>query len=70
VRFHQFFILAMSLYLFGACTVAEQTPDEVGQKFEQGIKGKGKLVPIDQEQSETEPPTNAQSKPPSGFSPQ
>jgi len=42
------------VFLFEACSVTEQTPDEVGQKFEQGIKGKGKIVPIDQDGSQTE----------------
>jgi hypothetical protein len=58
----------MGLFLLGACSVTEQTPDEVGKKFEQGIKGEGKIVPIDQDQSQTEPSTNAPANPPAGFS--
>jgi hypothetical protein len=58
----------MVVFLLGACSVTEQTPDEVGQKFEQGIKGKGKIVPIDQDESQTEPTTNAPANPPVGFS--
>jgi hypothetical protein len=40
---------------FAACSVTEQTPEEVGQKFQEGIKGKGKIVPIEQEGSQTGP---------------
>jgi hypothetical protein len=43
--------LALLMLTFAACSVTEQTPDEVGQKFQEGIKGKGKIVPIDQEGS-------------------
>ena len=46
--------LVVIVFLFEACSVTEQTPDEVGQKFEEGIKGKGKIVPIDQDGSQTE----------------
>jgi hypothetical protein len=44
--------LALLMLTFAACSVTEQTPDEVGQKFQEGIKGKGKIVPIDQEGSQ------------------
>jgi hypothetical protein len=50
--------LIVFLLLFGACSVTEQTPSEVGQTFEEGIKGKGKIVPLDQEGSQAEPSTN------------
>jgi hypothetical protein len=43
--------LVLLTLAFVACSVTEQTPDEVGQKFQEGIKGKGKIVPIDQEGS-------------------
>jgi hypothetical protein len=44
--------LALLMLTFAACSVTEQTPDEVGQKFQEGIKGKGKIVPIDQDGSQ------------------
>jgi hypothetical protein len=43
--------LALLTLAFVACSVTEQTPDEVGQKFQEGIKGKGKIVPIEQDSS-------------------
>ena len=61
-------VSTVGVFLLGACSVTEQTPDEVGQKFEQGIKGQGKIVPIDQDQSQTEPSNNAPANPPAGFS--
>jgi hypothetical protein len=42
------------VFLFEACSITEQTPDEVGKKFEEGIRGKGKIVPIDQDGAQTE----------------
>jgi hypothetical protein len=54
--------------LFEACSVTEQTPSEVGQKIEEGIKGKGKIVPIDQDGSQTEPSTNLPATQPAGSS--
>ena len=60
--------LVVFVLVFGACTVTEQTPNEVGQKFEEGIKGKGKIVPIDQEGSQTEPSTNLPATQPAGSS--
>jgi hypothetical protein len=60
--------LVIFVLFFGACTVTEQTPDEVGQKFEEGIKGKGKIVPIDQGGSQAEPSTNLPGPQPAGSS--
>jgi hypothetical protein len=54
--------------LFEACSITEQTPNEVGQEFEQGIKGKGKIVPIDQSGSQAEPSTNLPATEPAGSS--
>ena len=45
--------LAFSVFFFEACTVTEQTPADVGQKFEEGIKGNGQIVPNDKDQSQT-----------------
>jgi hypothetical protein len=43
--------LAFLILFFEACSVTEQTPDEVGRKFEEGIKGEGKIVPNDKDHS-------------------
>jgi hypothetical protein len=37
------------------CSVSEQTPGEVSQKFQQGIEGKGKLVPEEQPEQGVNP---------------
>jgi hypothetical protein len=52
--------LALSFLFFEACSVTEQTPEEVGQKFEEGIKGNGKIVPNDKDHSQSIPPSNSQ----------
>jgi hypothetical protein len=68
--------LACSFLFFEACSVTEQTPEEVGQKFEEGIKGNGQIVPNDKDHSQTNPSNNssgtepADSPPPSGPSTQ
>jgi hypothetical protein len=51
--------LAFSLLSFAACSVTEQTPSEVGQKFEEGIKGNGKIVPNDKDHSQSIPSNNS-----------
>jgi hypothetical protein len=43
--------LAFSVVFFEACGVTEQTPGDVGQKFEEGVTGKGKIVPNEKEQT-------------------
>jgi hypothetical protein len=60
--------LAVFVFLFQACSVTEQPPAEVGQKFEEGIKGKGKIVPMDQNGSQTESSTNLPATQPAGSS--
>jgi len=60
--------LVVFVLLLEACSVTEQTPNEVGQKFEEGIKGKGKIVPIDQNGSQAEPSTNLPTAEPGGSS--
>ncbi len=35
----------MSLLLVGGCSIAEQDAGDVGQKFQQGIQGQGRIVP-------------------------
>jgi hypothetical protein len=66
--------LACSFLFFEACSVTEQTPEEVGQKFEEGIKGNGKIVPNEKDHSQTAPSNNssgpADLPPPSGSSTQ
>jgi len=68
--------LAFSFLFFESCSVTEQTPEEVGQKFEEGIKGNGKIVPNDKDHSQSIPSNNssapepADSVPPSGPSTQ
>jgi hypothetical protein len=47
--------LVFSFFFFEACSVTEQTPGDVGQKFEEGIKGNGKIVPNDKDQSQASP---------------
>jgi hypothetical protein len=43
--------LAFSALFFEACSVTEQTPRDVGQKFEEGMKGNGQIVPNDKDHS-------------------
>jgi hypothetical protein len=47
--------LAFFALIFGGCSVTEQTPNDVSQKFEEGIKGKGKIVPNDKDPTQTNP---------------
>ena len=53
--------------LFEACSVTEQTPADVGQKFEEGIKGNGKIVPEDNDHSQTGSSTNSPATTPAGL---
>ena len=46
---------ALFALIFEGCSVTEQTPNDVSQKFEEGIKGKGKIVPNDKDPSQTNP---------------
>jgi hypothetical protein len=59
--------LAILVIFFGACSVTEQTPEDVGQKFEEGIKGNGKIVPDDKDHSQTSPSTNSPVTKPAGV---
>jgi hypothetical protein len=34
--------------VLAGCAVAEQTPEDISQKFREGIQGKGHLIPSDQ----------------------
>jgi hypothetical protein len=52
-------VAAIFALFFTACSVTEQTPSDVGQKFEEGIKGKGKIVPNDKNNSQTSPANNS-----------
>ncbi len=47
------------LVSFAACSVTEQTPEDVSQKFKEGIKGNGQIVPEDKERSQTSPSANS-----------
>jgi hypothetical protein len=51
--------LALLILSLEACSVAEQEPEEVGQKFKEGIKGEGKIVPDDKDHSQTSPSNNS-----------
>jgi hypothetical protein len=42
-----FFSCLLALTALMGCSVVEQDVDDVGQKFERGIKGEGRIVPID-----------------------
>jgi hypothetical protein len=66
VNYFRTIFLAFLILLFEACSVTEQTPDDVGQKFEEGIKGKGKIVPDDQDHSQTSPSNNSPVTQPAG----
>ena len=61
--------LALPVLLFGACAATEQTPTEVGQKFEEGIKGNGTIVPEDKDRSQTGPSENSPVTKPAGVPP-
>jgi hypothetical protein len=61
--------LAFSVLLFGACGATEQTPGDVGQKFEEGIKGNGTIVPEDKDRSQTGPSDNSPVTKPAGVPP-
>jgi hypothetical protein len=60
--------LILLMPIFQACSVTEQTPDDVGRKFEEGIEGRGKIVPIDQDRSQTGPSSNSPTAQPAGVS--
>ena len=63
--------LAFLVLLFEACSITEQTPGDVSQKFEEGIKGNGKIVPTDKGQSQTNPSNNSPvTSPAAGTPPQ
>jgi hypothetical protein len=43
-----FYILSLQiLLLLGGCAVSEQSAEDVGEKFQEGIQGRGKIVPND-----------------------
>ena len=40
-----FFVLSLQiLLLLGGCAVSEQSAEEVGSQFQEGIQGRGKIV--------------------------
>jgi hypothetical protein len=41
-----FYILSLQiLLLLGGCAVSEQSAEDVGEQFQEGIQGRGKIVP-------------------------
>ena len=41
-----FYILSLQiLLLLGGCAVSEQSAEDVSEKFQNGIQGRGKIVP-------------------------
>jgi hypothetical protein len=52
--------------LIEACSVTEQTPRDVSQKFEEGMKGNGQIVPNDKDHSQTGPSDNSPVTKPAG----
>jgi len=41
-----FFVLSLQiLLLLGGCAVSEQSAEDVGAQFQEGIQGRGKIVP-------------------------
>jgi hypothetical protein len=47
----------LSVVIIAGCTVAEKTPQEVGQQFQEGIQGRGKLVPAEGQSPAEEGPS-------------
>jgi|SRR5580704_11575060 hypothetical protein len=45
--------LAFLILFLESCSVTEQAPEEVSQKFQEGIKGNGTIVPEDKDHSQT-----------------
>jgi hypothetical protein len=60
--------LALAVFLFGSCGATEQTPNDVGQKLEEGIKGNGTIVPEDKDRSQSGPSDNSPVTKPAGVS--
>jgi protein involved in sex pheromone biosynthesis len=41
-----FFILSLQiLLLLSGCAISEQSAEDVGEQFQEGIQGRGKIVP-------------------------
>jgi hypothetical protein len=41
-----FFILSLQiLLLLGGCAISERSAEDVGEQFQEGIQGRGKIVP-------------------------
>jgi hypothetical protein len=51
--------LAILVVSFAACSVTEQTPEDVSQKFKEGIKGNGQIVPEDKDPSQASSSANS-----------
>jgi hypothetical protein len=42
-----FFCIAGFLALLSGCAISEQSVEDVGSRFEQGLQGRGQIVPND-----------------------
>jgi hypothetical protein len=40
-------LVLCGILLLGGCAISEQSVDEVGQQFQEGIQGRGRIVPND-----------------------
>ena len=41
-----FFVLSLQiLLLLGGCAISEKSAEDVGEQFQEGIQGRGKIVP-------------------------
>jgi hypothetical protein len=40
-----FFCVLGAVVLFSGCAVSEQSMEDVGRKFEDGVQGRGQIVP-------------------------
>lgn len=43
----KFLLGCVASFLLGACSVAQQDAADVGQQFQDGIQGRGRIVPND-----------------------
>jgi hypothetical protein len=47
VRAVLFTLLACGMVFFNACAVSETSIDDVGNQFQEGLQGRGRIVPND-----------------------
>jgi hypothetical protein len=58
-----------AVILLGGCSVTEQTPADVGQKFQEGVHGNGKLVPANSDNPQNPATNNSPVTVPAGAPP-